>query len=328
MNFYTIRIIILLFLFMSETCVTAADFRNFILDDVGKSPEIRLENINKLFLTLTDSTEIAAAKTLLSDIQYEIVKKSIAEKFFMLAKERLQAADTSSDSRFSRYVALHDALSIYQATPIEWLTSEHRKEYLAWYENVVREIQEIAQNQILSSEESSAGRMKEKGLEDADGLINDAIHGALGEDISVAVPNGKLHKALKSCEDARDILMGMTPDKGVPRKRWESAMLHLSNSVTALKQRQRIKYALWAEGVYRKTVLPYIEKKLNDNQARRLYIFLSEVDVSLVSEPSLAREITKRLYELYDLIPTTKKKAELRYVTIISIDKRKTFDDF
>ncbi len=157
-------------------------------------------------------------------------------------------------------------------------------------------------------------------------MIQLARKNALSIDLTVidnATPDGKLEACLVDCERARVLLSKSVPEDSDAQ--WTKAMDLLAATVSALKERQQLRYTLWAEKVYRDTIA---KDATGPNEAMSFYRKLSEVNLSLVLEPSLAREITRRLYKLYDSMKTQEEKTKVRYDAIRAIDKRKSLADF
>jgi hypothetical protein len=295
------------------------------------SAEERIEKLAKAIETSPDKNK-EVLRMLLSDAQYEVAKRKIASQ--MLSLSELRAANLPNDDykSFSRQAIRYDALAILQSVPLGWLTTTERKRALSLFiqlENETR-IADITSNDNKLSLKTD--NKSETSVDDVIAMLNDALKQMAGEDLSVIekiTPNGSIREALVKCEGARETLMAQSPDlSGLSRVRWEAAMLHLSKAVSVLKQRQTLKYALWAEGRYRESNSTNESRQPSDEKTIKLYKFLSEINVSLVTEPSLAREITKRLYELYDRMDSQKSKEFVRYESIRSLDKRKTLDDF
>jgi hypothetical protein len=261
-------------------------------------------------------------RMLLADAKYEIAKRKIASQMLSIAESRAASLPDGDRDTFSGKTLRYDILSILQSVPLAWLTNQEREQALSLsiqIENDLRTVESTDSDPVVS-------------IDDIIAMVNEALEQARQEDLSLiseAKPNGSLKNALQKCETAREALMAQSADWAYSsRARWEAAMLSLSKAVSVLKQRQALKYALWAEGRFRESDPTNVSRNLHDTEAIALYKRLSEVNVSLVTEPSLAREITKRLYELYDRMDTQKSKEYVRYDAIISLEKRKSLDDF
>ncbi len=302
-------------------------------DSPRLSPRERIDRLEGIQGSASESDK-HLIELLLTDARYEIEKRRLASQMLLLAKERLASISSEDESSFAREAVQYDVLSILQQIPLKWLSSSDQQ-------NAVRMFQKIEESLLLANSSNAPpinhSINNELGkaissIEDAIEIVNLALEHARQEDLSLiteAEPNGVLNRALEECESAREMLMDHPPNaSGAPRKRWEAAMIHLGDGIAILKQRQILKYALWAEGRYRETDPTNIAQDLEEQKSKKLYKRLSEVNVSLVAEPSLAREIPKRLYELYDSINSLDGNRHGRYDAIIRLERRKTLDDF
>lgn len=329
MKFTTLPIVILCILLVGLSA--AADSLTEIRKEVSKiSIEDRINRLEAL-LKSAPKADIPVIELLITDAKYEKEKRQIAKQMLTLARNRIRVMPSGDTSAFTREAALYDALSIIQAVPFGWLPKADQEQAVQLLAQIDEELR--TPDETLQSPPQSETTSTEPGsIADAIAIVNAALERAKREDlllIAEAQPNGVLNEALEDCELAREMLMVHAPDSsGSSRQRWEAAMVHLGKTVTILKERQRLKYALWSEGRYRETDPTSVTGKMEERKAIVLYQRLSEVNVSLVAEPSLSREITKRLYELYDSIESLKSKERLRYDAIISLERRKTLDDF
>ena len=311
----------------------AGPLNDFVAEYGAQSAEQRVKALEKIIESSPNGRESEVALRLLADANYEIAKRRIALRMLELAESRAKELVADTSSIFSRSVIAYDALSVLHSVPLEWLPSAEREQALSLSGQLAEVLNSTAPQPVSdSSAVATNPAIKQASVDDAIAVVNKAMEAVLKEDLSIiaeAVPNRAIRKSLDQCEAAREILMSLSPDvTATSRLRWENAMIHLSSSVSLIKDRQKIKYTLWAEGLYRETDPTNVVREITDKEAVQLYRRLSEINVSLVSEPSLAREITKRLYDLYDLVPSTESKAHLRYGAIINLDQRKTFDDF
>lgn len=298
------------------------------------SNEISIEaRINRLeaLKTSAPKSDIPVIELLVTDAKYEKEKHQIAKQMFTLVIHRLKDMPSGDSSAFTREAVQYDALSIIQAIPFGWLSTTDQKQAVQLLTQIDEELRS-SDAPRRSTPLPKTAATEPGSIDDAITIVNAALERAKHEDLSLiaeAQPNGVLNKALEECETAREMLMAHIPDSsGSSRQRWEAAMVHLGKAVTILKERQRLKYSLWAEGRYRETVPTNVAGKIEEKKAIELYRRLSEVNVSLVAEPSLSREITKRLYDLYDSIDSLKSKERVRYDAIITLEKRKALDDF
>ena len=109
--------------------------------------------------------------------------------------------------------------------------------------------------------------------------------------------------------------------------------------LAVLKERRIFAYMLWAEGCLEKSSAERYAnlKALDQPTLMALYGKLSEINISIVRENMLSREVMGRLAEIYDCLNSeNKKKVRVNAIlqqrdalTILSnIPKRKTLDDF
>ena len=109
--------------------------------------------------------------------------------------------------------------------------------------------------------------------------------------------------------------------------------------LAVLRERRIFAYMLWAEGCLEQSTTGCYAKLSTVDQHRlmRLYGKLSEINISIVRESMLNREIMGRLAEIYDcLTPENKKKVRVNAILqqrdaitdISNIPRRKTLDDF
>lgn len=106
-----------------------------------------------------------------------------------------------------------------------------------------------------------------------------------------------------------------------------------------LRERRVYAYMLWAEGLLEQSKTGSYAKlsSLNQNTLMVLYCRLSEINISIIQENMLSREIMNRLAEIYDcLTPESKQTVRIKAIqmqrdglsTIENVPLRKTLDDF
>ena len=105
----------------------------------------------------------------------------------------------------------------------------------------------------------------------------------------------------------------------------------------ALKERRSYKYLLWAEQRLEQVTRRLEQGKCSDSQKVQLYLSLGEVNVSLVGENMVAREIVSKMAEIYDTLDPDGKKSVRRLAIdqqrdpltkIRNVKARKTLDEF
>lgn len=106
-----------------------------------------------------------------------------------------------------------------------------------------------------------------------------------------------------------------------------------------LRERRVYAYMLWAEGLLEQSKTGSYAKlsSLNQTTLMVLYCKLSEINISIIQENMLSREIMNRLSEIYDcLTPESKQTVRIKAIqmqrdglsTIENVPLRKTLDDF
>jgi hypothetical protein len=268
-----------------------------------------------------------AAQADAEDRRYADIKSEQAMRMFTVARDRYNTTFKSNQPRI-RYAAVYDALSIAQMINPSWMTDSQRAEFLAWHRMASEELQQLARqlDDGRNAKDATVSSTVPVDIAEADRIIQLARKSALSVDLTVidnATPDGKLEGCLVDCEKARGLLSKSVPEDSDAQ--WAKAMDLLAATVSALKKRQQMRYTLWAEKVYRDATA---KDAAGPNEAMSFYRKLSEVNLSLVLEPSLAREITRRLYELYDSMKAQEEKTKVRYDAIRAIDKRKSLADF
>ena len=106
-----------------------------------------------------------------------------------------------------------------------------------------------------------------------------------------------------------------------------------------LRERRVYAYMLWAEGLLEKSKTGAYTNlsALNQNTLMNLYCRLSEINISIIKENMLNREIMTRLAEIYDcLTPENKQTVRVKAIqmqrdglsVLENVPLRKTLDDF
>ena len=107
--------------------------------------------------------------------------------------------------------------------------------------------------------------------------------------------------------------------------------------IDALKERRAYKYMLWAEGTLERVTERFRRGDCNELQRVQLYLNLGEINISLVSENMINREIMSLMSEIYDSLSGDKKvlvrrKALSQQADALSrigtINPRRTLDEF
>ena len=109
--------------------------------------------------------------------------------------------------------------------------------------------------------------------------------------------------------------------------------------MSLLRERRVYAYMLWAEGLLEQSKTGQYSRlsSLNQNTLMALYCKLSEINISILQENMLSREIMNRLAEIYDcLTPESKQIVRIKAIQmqrdglsiIENVPLRKTLDDF
>jgi hypothetical protein len=315
--------------FLSQAHADSLD--TFLSNYTSLLQEERVGWLEKAIETASEETR-EVFHLLLIDAKYEVARRQIASQMLALAESRAASLPVEHLDKFSAQVGNYDTLAMLQSIPLAWLTKLERERALSLSLEIENQLHSIGTTGDADANVRAPVSDSLPSIDDAIAMVNEALEKAGQENLlllSEATPNGSIRSSLHRCEAARETLMAQAPDvTHSSRARWEAAMLHLSKAVAALKQRQTLKYSLWAEGRYRESASDKLSRQLSNQEAMVLYKRLSEINVSIVIEPSLAREITKRLYELYDCIDSGKAKERVRYEAIINLDKRLSLEDF
>ena len=310
---------------------------SFLMEDVnvwaGENPSSKVlieQEIEKLEKTKEQMSRkgVDYLKKIEVDDEIYFLKKCLASiDLVALAKERYEnAVDKTS---FAKYVGIYDSLSIASRVMVECLPEETREEFLDWYLEARLEMSNISRNLGLVSEEESKDNahhdsdiIQEAELE-LDALVKKALSESL-QDINSIEPNGFLYGILVKCQKLHDNLNDAL-NKSIDLVDLDDAIIKAQKTIQIIKNRQSLKYNLWAEKIVRSVD---INKKYDADEASYLYKKLGLIDLNLIFEPSLARAITERMYILYDQIKTEQQKARVRYESIFLLDERKGLNDF
>ena len=313
-----------------------------LTEEVRKLQSLRLEQriqrLQKLSRQPQYKAEEAAIQCLITDARYERLKSEQASEIFKIARTRVAEAPSVTESPFIRYSSLTDGLAIAQGLLIEWLPHAEREEFLQWNMDTYREINEIQpilnlaqSHNAVTSEHSDPGDNEEVNedkdfLEEVRGDINAILREAQAEDISLlrnVAPNGFLSNCLQRCRVALNKLLQKESQLiYAAEAELDETLSYVHNTMALLEKRQHVKYALWAEKQYRTSL------HSNADTPVTLYRRLGLIDLDLILEPSVAREVATRMSELYEEVRSTEEKTKLRYESIMQLDKRKALSDF
>ena len=177
------------------------------------------------------------------------------------------------------------------------------------------------------------------------------------EDFSVSSTKAKIQSLLEAeskitlsvanCEPTKRITELMSKMDAIGQQLMEQVpsdeVLSLSEKSLAvmalLRERRVYAYMLWAEGLLEKSKAgAYADlSSLDQNTLINLYCRLSEVNISIIKENMLNREIMTRLAEIYDcLTPENKQTVRIKAIQmqrdglsiLENVPLRKTLDDF
>ena len=164
------------------------------------------------------------------------------------------------------------------------------------------------------------------------GLVNKESEISLS--VANAMPNQRITKLMLEIDKIGQQLM---------KQEQNDEIIALSEKCLAilavLRERRIFAYMLWAEGRLEKSTVGRYEKLSDIDQHTLMVLYgkLSEINISVIRENMLNREIMGRLAEIYDCLkPENKKKARENAIfqqrdaltNISNIPRRKTLDDF
>ena len=173
-------------------------------------------------------------------------------------------------------------------------------------------------------------------ISSAENQVNDLVKKESDIELSVAncKPDKRITRLMGEIDKIAQSLMTADPsDAGIALS--EKCLAVLS----ALRERRVYSYMLWAEYMLEESSSGKYKdlSALNQITLMALYCKLSEIDISIIRENMLNREIMTRLAEIYDrLEPENKRRVRVNAVIlqrdqlsiIDSIPSRKTLDDF
>lgn len=164
---------------------------------------------------------------------------------------------------------------------------------------------------------------------------------------SLLATESKVSLSVANCEPNQRITNLMSEMDKIGQQLMEQdptdEILSLSEKCLAimalLRERRVYAYMLWTEGLLEKSKTGAYSNlsSLNQNTLMNLYCRLSEVNISIVRENMLGREIMTRLSEIYDcLTPANKQTVRIKAIqmqrdglsVIENVPLRKTLDDF
>lgn len=177
---------------------------------------------------------------------------------------------------------------------------------------------------------------EEFSISSANSKINSLLEAESKITLSVAtsIPNKRITELMKQIDIVGQEIMDQEPTDEI---------LALSEKclaiMTVLRERRIYAYMLWAEGLLEQSKTGSYAKlsSLNQNTLMALYCRLSEVNISIVRENMLSREIMSRLAEIYDCLSAENKQTvrikaiqmQRDSLSIIeNVPLRKTVDDF
>jgi hypothetical protein len=259
------------------------------------------------------------------DEMYRCAKTQQASDLFLLAKRRYADA-TTTNMPFIRYAAVFDAVSIAQSVNTAWMMLEQRQQFLEWYREATHELERLSQvvdvNEATNNHSNSLGNEL---LQMARVTATNARQQVLSMDLKViqnAEPDGLIETNILDCEMMQAVLADT--QGSVSEQELNATVQLLGKTIVAIKQRQQLRYTIWAERRFREATECDM-RNVKPDEAKRMYIRLSEVNVALVAEPTLAQGIIEQLSVLYKTIPKERQK-ETRYDAIFL--ERKALADF
>ena len=172
--------------------------------------------------------------------------------------------------------------------------------------------------------------------EKIENTLNDKIkkEAAIELTINSCKPNQRITKLMSEIDE---IAQTVTQEDPTDEKAIQLNLKCLA-LVAALRERRTYSYMLWAEGRLEASMQDKYASlsKLSQSTLLQLYISLSEINMSLITENMLNREIISRLAEIYDFMDADyKKQARVNAIHLqrdpltVNLSRvRKTLDDF
>ena len=153
--------------------------------------------------------------------------------------------------------------------------------------------------------------------------------------VSNCKPDGRITKLMEKIDEIGHRLMSLETQSDDAMGLSEKCLAVLS----ALRERRIYAYMLWAEGRLEEVNQGrYADlRSLSQHELMKLYEYLSDINISIIRENMLNREIMARLAEIYDCLDNSNKPLvrinaikQQRDPLSINIDKpiRKSLDDF
>ncbi len=261
----------------------------------------------------------------IDDRIYFLKKQLSAINTANLAQARYENAQ--SKKGLARYIGIYDSLSIASRVMVEFLPEGEREKFFDWFIEAQQEFDDISNELVFEpnrkNEESSSqvnSSLQEAKIE-LEALVREAQKETL-EDINSIEPDGFLHGVLIR---AQRLQSELESNESMNLDELENVVDLTIDLIQAVKNKQLLKYNLWAEKLVR---MVDIEKSYDANRAAYLYKNLGLIDLSLIYEPSLARVINERMYYLYEQLISEELKTKTRYEAILLLEKRKKLNDF
>lgn len=261
----------------------------------------------------------------IDDRIYFLKKQLCAINTANLAQARYENAQ--SKKGVARYMGIYDSLSIASRIMVEFLPESEREKFFDWFIEAQQELDDISNELAFAPDqktEESSPQVKfslQEAKRELETLLQEAQKETL-EDINSIEPDGFLHGVLIRAQKLQSELESNEP---MNLDELENVVDLTIELMQAIKDRQLLKYNLWAEKLVR---MVDIEKSYDANRAAYLYKNLGLIDLNLIYEPSLARVINERMYYLYEQLVSEKVKAKTRYEAIFLLEKRKKLNDF
>lgn len=318
------RIVLLLFLslgslFILTVGVLAAENMTIVSEIEERIEELQTER-DQLF-----KKGINSGHSEIDDDIYFLKKQLAAIHLFNLARDRYSNA--LSKESFARYVGIYDSISIASTIMVGFLPESEREKFFDWYLEAQQSFENISNDLFFGSDQKNQDvssldndPLREIKLELAT-LVQEAQSESL-EDISGIQPDGSLHSVLLRVQELQGKLESI---ESMNLEELKGIVDLTMNLIQTVKNRQLLKYNLWAEKLIRSVDMG---KTYEAEQAAYLYKNLGLIDLNLIYEPSLARAINERMYFLYEQIITEQLKAKTRYEAIFLLEKRKDLNDF
>ena len=290
---------------------------------VEKTPiELRIINIEKKICSKVSESELKSLSFQLSDLKYEKARRNIANQQLALIEQQNKELIKNEQPSFRKTVVIKSLLYQFELLAVELLNESDRRKAIMMHEKLISQLDQNNTTPAVKKVINTATSVKGLTIAEVKSEFEQVIRIVKNEDLTLlqnAKPNKLISKAIKDIiyymSQGPKNLANFTIEESSD---WDKTKAQMIKHISILKQRQVIKYSLWAEMMYREI---YSSK----DDVIISYSLLSTINTELVIEPSLRKEIFTLLSELYKGA-LAQKKMMIRFKAI-SIARR-TLSEF